>query len=232
MDDPSGQTRSLEETTCEKDLGVLIDNKLTFKNHISTSAKKANSILGLIRRTFKHLDAHNLPQLYKTIVRPIIEYGNSVWWPVQKQERVELEKIQHGATKLIPELRNLKYEDRLRQLNIPTIAYRHLRGDMINVYKYATNKYKTHLLNFDTNSTTRSNGFKLNTQRCNTTKYQKSFTNRVTAPWNSLPANVVESPSVNIFKNRLDKLWMKHPLKFNPESKTSLPPQHRLDYVL
>ena len=95
---------------------------------------------------------------------------------------------------------------------------------MINVYKYATNKYKSHLLNFDTSSTTRSNGFKLKTLRCNTTKYQKSFTNRVTAPWNSLPAKVVAAPSVNIFKNRT--------LKFNPESKASLPPQHRLDYVL
>ena len=48
MDDPSGQTQSLEETTCEKYLGVFIDNKLTFKNHINTAAKKANSILGLI----------------------------------------------------------------------------------------------------------------------------------------------------------------------------------------
>ena len=65
-----------------------------------------------------------------------------------------MENIQHRAKKLIPELRNLEYEDRLHQLNIPTIAYRYLGGDLFNVYKYARNKYKSHLLNFDTSSTT------------------------------------------------------------------------------
>ena len=68
--------------------------------------KKANSILGLIQISFKHIDCSNMPQLYKTMVQPQLEYGNTVWWPALKCQRSELEKVQHRAMKLIPELKH------------------------------------------------------------------------------------------------------------------------------
>ena len=54
--------------------------------------KNANSILGLIRRFFIYIDCSNMPQLYKTMVRPHIEYGNTVWWPSLKCQKSELKK--------------------------------------------------------------------------------------------------------------------------------------------
>ena len=76
MTNHTGQTVKLEETTCEKDLGVWIDNELSFKHHTSSSSKKV--ILGLIQRSFKYIYYSNMPQLYKPMVRPHLEYGKTV----------------------------------------------------------------------------------------------------------------------------------------------------------
>ena len=124
-----------------KRLGSMDRQWTLFQTPHSISIQKANSILGLIRRSFKHNDCSNMPQLYKTMVRPHLEYGSTVWWPTLKCQRSELGK-KHRATKLIPELKHLPYEQRLTILNMPTITFRHLRGTMIDPYKYATHKYK------------------------------------------------------------------------------------------
>ena len=60
----------LENVTEEKDLGVIVDNKLKFHIHTSAAIKKANSILGLIKRSFAELDESTLPTLYTSMVRP------------------------------------------------------------------------------------------------------------------------------------------------------------------
>ncbi len=77
MHDSNGIRHPLEKSTPEKDLGVWVDDQLTFTTHIAKSAAKANCLPGLIHRTFKHLDKENLTLLYKAIVRPHIEYANS-----------------------------------------------------------------------------------------------------------------------------------------------------------
>ena len=118
--------------------------------------------------------------------------------------------------------KHLPYEQRLTILNMPTIAFRHLRGTMINTYKYATHKYKCQLLNFNTTSVTRSNGYKLVKNRFNTVKYQNFYTNSTINAWNWLPAEVVSAETVNIFLNRLDNNWKNYPAKFNATANPSL----------
>ena len=98
---------------------------------MSNKIRKANSIMGLIRRTYTYLDEENFLLLYKALVRPHIEYANQVWAPHLKKHIVEIENVQRRATKLIPGFKNLSYEERLRRLNLPTLAYHRLRGDMI-----------------------------------------------------------------------------------------------------
>ena len=80
------QKVQVEESFCEKDLGVHIDNRLKFHKHIETAVNKANSKLGMIRRSFEYLDGDMLVQLYKSIVRPHLEYCNSVWSPLYKKD--------------------------------------------------------------------------------------------------------------------------------------------------
>ena len=80
------------------DLGVRFDSKLTFKDHIS---EKINKVLVIIKRNFIYMDEHTFILLYKSMVRPHVEFGNSVWCPFKLRDIEEIEKIKKRATKLI-----------------------------------------------------------------------------------------------------------------------------------
>ena len=127
--------QELSGLSLEKDLGVLVDKDLKFRRQAAAAANKANQILGVIKRTFVHLDLHMLPLLYKALVRPHLEYGNEIWGPFNKADQLLVERVQRRATRLLPELRSLDYEERLRKLQLPSLQYRRRRGDMIIVYK-------------------------------------------------------------------------------------------------
>ncbi len=90
----------------EKDLGVLIDNKLKFTSHIQNSVKKANRMLGIIRRTFQHIDKTVLLTLYKSLVRPHLEYASTVWSVMYKKDSIIIENVQRRATKLVRNIQN------------------------------------------------------------------------------------------------------------------------------
>ena len=98
----------LKTSKAEKDFGVVVDSQLNFKDHISQATTKTNRILGVIRRSFDHLTDHNFVQLYKALVRPILEYGHSVWQPVLETLQ-DKEDVQRRATKLIGHLKDKPY---------------------------------------------------------------------------------------------------------------------------
>ena len=142
MSSSQGPPVNLVESKVEKDLGVLIDNSLNFDERITTAIKKANSKLGMIKRAFVYLDKDMLKPLYTALIRPHLEYGNIVWAPVQQQHIKALEAVQHRATRLIPNLCDLPYEERLKELKLPSLSYRRMRGDMVEVYKYCHGLYQ------------------------------------------------------------------------------------------
>ena len=115
-----------------KDLGILYDSHLTFKDHIQEKINKA--IIGLIKRNFIHMDSRTFIMFYKALVRPRVEYANSIWFPYKKGDIEAIEKVQKIATKLVISLKKLPYKERLLQLNLHTLKYRRLRGDMTDVY--------------------------------------------------------------------------------------------------
>ena len=130
--------KNLEHVFEEKDLGVVIDSSLSFDEHISTKVKKANSIVGLIRRSFTFLDENLFKVLYAAFVRPNLEYAAAVWSPLKKHISM-LEKVQGRATKLVDGLNNLSAEERLQRLQLPTLTYRRQRNDMVEIYKHFHN---------------------------------------------------------------------------------------------
>ena len=107
-----------------KDLGVIVDSHLIFSNHIAEKVNKANQIMGLIRRTFVFLGMHNFNLLYKSLVRPHIEYSNIVWSPFWKADINLIENVQRRATHFILEINENDYQERLEKLDLPTLAYR------------------------------------------------------------------------------------------------------------
>ena len=125
----------LAVTTSEKDLGVIVDEELNFHQHISSSVSKANQILGIIKRTFTQITAEMLPILFATLVRPHLEYGNVLWHLRFKLDADKVERVQRRATRLVPGLSSLTYDQRLEVLKLHSLFYRRRRGDMITVYK-------------------------------------------------------------------------------------------------
>ena len=122
-------------------------------------------------------------KLYKALIRPHLEYGQIIWSPQYKRQSKLLENVQRRATKIIPNLKNLPYEERLKQLKLPTLKYRRLRGDLINVYKILTNEKSgsKHLLPLNNSKyNTRGHGRKLEKNRFNCKLRQYSFSVRVT----------------------------------------------------
>ena len=79
-----GIVKDLEITTCEKDLGVFVDNLLDFDEHMITNVKKARSLSGLITRTITYKTRDIMVPLFIALIRPVQEYGNAVWCPFGK----------------------------------------------------------------------------------------------------------------------------------------------------
>ena len=126
----------MEHVFEEKDLGVTIDYGLKFEEHISKKVQVANSIVGLIRRSFSFLNCETFKRLYTAFVRPHLEYAQSVWAPHLVKNVTTVENVQIRATKLVDGLSTLEYAERLKRLNLPTLVFRRKTGEMIEIFKY------------------------------------------------------------------------------------------------
>ena len=159
----------------EKDLGVLFTEDLKFSKHIGAAVNKSNRVVGAIRRSFRYLDKAMLVQLYRSLVRGHLEYANTVWCPSKKANIDHLERVQHRATKLVPELKELPYPERLKQLKLPSLVY---RRDMIETYKILNSLADTigaSPLQLAEESKTHSHNLKLKKNHCRTTLRQHIF---------------------------------------------------------
>ena len=117
----------LSKTVKEKDLGVTMNANMKVSEQCRISASKGNQILGMIRR--------NITYKEKSLIRPHLEYCIQAWSPYLRKDIDMLEKIQRRATKLIPGLRDLTYEERLKECGLTTLETRRLRGEQIEVFK-------------------------------------------------------------------------------------------------
>ena len=199
----------LKDTDMERDLGVLIDHELKFHLHAAGVVKKCKSLLADIRRSFTCLNRMMITKLYKAMIKPVIEYGNSVWGPFYKGDKVKIEKLQRRVSKLVPELRQLPYSERLNQLKLPTLAYRRTRGDLIMIYKLLTGKTKADegFVRTETRRhLTRGHTLRLKKFMAQKQVRRNHLLVRAVNNWNSLSETVVKSETTSTFKNRLDKV--------------------------
>ena len=210
-------TRSIiMETDNERDLGVQLSKNFKWNIQVKNAANRANSVLGMLKRTFIYWNCDTLKNLYVTFVRPHLEYSSSVGSPYLKKDIKILELVQRRATKLAPHLKNLKYEERLKILGLTTLEERRIRGDMIQYYKCLNGYNKIDWFNPNTivssvslngpASSIRGNKHRLNRQFIrNFPQRENFFTNRIVPYWNDLPSVVIDSKSINSFKANYDK---------------------------
>ena len=134
------------------------------------------------------------------------------WNPYLRKDVDMLEKIQRRATKLIPGLRDLTYEERLNECGLTTLETRRLRGDQIEVFKIL-NGYE----NIDYNiffeikesKITRGHNYTLVKKQSRLDVRKYSFSQRTINVWNNLSTDCVQASSVNMFKNKIDKYLVK-----------------------
>ena len=210
---------TLETTDLEKDLGIFIDPNLDFKKHIKTTVKKASYAGYKILKNFSYKTSNILVPLFKTLVRPILEYGNSVWNNKLKKYTTMIENVQRKFTKHIKGISNLPYEDRLKKIKLPSLEFRQRRGDIIQVFKIAHNFYDplstNTIFNFASSSRLRGHNYKISKKFVNKSKYANFFTNSVVNEWNNLPDNIVNAKTINEFKNLYDKHTIDTHFKIN-----------------
>ena len=212
----------LVEAMEEKDLGVWIGNDLKPVAQCERAAKAANSALGLITRCFHYRTKSVLVPLYKTFVRPKLEYAVAVWSPWLKRDEEVMEKVQQRFVRLLSDVRGDSYEAKLKSAGLTTLSERRTRGDMIETFKTMRGINRVNRDDWfrvqveEEHRPTRSNmvvvGEQLERrqeviigQRARLEVRRNFFTVRVEKEWNALPETVKMQRSVNGFKNAYDR---------------------------
>jgi hypothetical protein len=199
-------TRVITIKTSHPDLGIIVDNKLKFHLHAENSISKAMQKAHFILKCFSKLDTRTFSTLFKTFIRPVLEYCTQVARPCYSSFLSRLESCQRRLTKWCRPIRHLPYQERLCSLNLPTIEKRFLRGDLILVYQIINRLLDLNpsLIFCFASNNSRGHISKLQGSTSHLNIRHRYFTERVVHPWNALPPHTVAAPSLNSFKARLD----------------------------
>jgi hypothetical protein len=201
--------KSLEKVEQEKDLGVIVTRDLKVSNQCIQACNKASMMLGMIKRSIAYKDPRILVKLYKSLVRPHLEYCTAAWSPYYVKDKNLLESIQHRFTRMIPGFAAKSYDVRLRELGLWSLEERRNRADLIETFRISRGQSAITMEQFfemDMVHRTRGHTLKCVKQRSKTDLRQHFFSERVLDRWNGLDQKTIDSVSVNSFKSNLQRL--------------------------
>ena len=197
-----------------KDLGIFISEDLKWANHINFLFAKSSAVSYQILKLFKTKNIWTLLKLFKTYVRPHLEFNTPVWSPYLIRDVNKIERVQRNFTKqafLRCGLSFVSYHDRLDKLNIKSLCYRRVKFDLVFMYKII---YGSSDLNFNdyfffrnSHYNLRGNSHKIDTlHKFKSSQWSHTFFVRAVKAWNFLPDDVASSATLNSFKAKLNCL--------------------------
>ncbi len=206
----------LEHVNSFNDLGIIVDKNLKWDNYIKSKVSKANSMLGLVKRTLGFrapIKAKKL--LYNSLVKSVFDYGSIIWNGCSKECLGLIEGVQRRATKYILLNYEMDYKSRLQALNMLPLCYTFEMKDLVFFYKCINNQYDFsihNVLDIRQINTRTMNGLSIIQHLAKTETYKHFYTNRIVKLWNLLPADIKQlecsNRNASLFKNHLNRHYM------------------------
>ena len=180
---------------------MMITSDLKASAHCAYVCSRANRVLGLgmIARTVVYKSPFVLTRLYKSLVRPHLEYCVSAWSPHYVKDREKLERVQNRFTRMVPGLKGLEYGGELEMLNLMTLEERRNRSDLVElfkIYKGLSTIPRNLFTRADNSERTRGHSMKLAKERIRLDVRKHFFSQRVVKRWNGLSEDVVSAGTV------------------------------------
>ena len=205
----------LETTVRERDLGVIVTSDLSSSEQVKNAVGTASSILYRIKSAFTFINIDMANVLYKSFVRPHLEFAVAAWNPYTQGDIAKLERVQRKASKLPNCLRSQPYERRLEALKWTSLELRRTRGDLIHWHKIVhgheivsltrgNQRLASHGIDSPAGNTRRGPyGIERELNR-NCLQRYNFFTNRVSRAWNKLSTSAKSEPITDRFKAIID----------------------------
>ena len=196
-----------------KDLGVIMSRDLSWSNHVNASVNKANKVLGLLKRTVGSKNREIFSILYRSLVRPLLEYASPVWSPYLVKDKRAIESIQRRASRIAlgQKRREMSYEERCELLGWSTLERRREYFSLVECYKtvFALNGLECRdYFEFCNNNTRSNNSFKIRMKSAKVNTFKYSFFERIIKEWKNIPHHLFRNDiNINKFKYNLRK-WM------------------------
>ena len=185
----------LDSVESQRDLGIVINNKLSPSEHVQNLVSKSNRKIHMIKRCFSGLTPQKISVLYTSIVRPVLEYASITWSPWLKKDILALEQVQKRCLSLC----------KIEMVPLESLEKRRKIADMVETYKFLTGKYKTNPLDLFSRPfrNLRGHSWELFKPAVRKEVSRNFFTNRVIENWNNLPAEVVNATSTKSFAKKM-----------------------------
>lgn len=202
-------------------LGVELSDNLKYNIHIDNICKKASSVLGFLKRNFRHCPSKVKERAYHSLVRPKLEYATPIWNPIQNNKKKQIEQVQRNAARFV---KNKPYNlekpesvtSLIQEMKWNTLEQRRIWTDATLMYKVVNQLIAIPTIYLPSLATVRgtrnSHCVKFVPPHCRINIYKHSFFPRTIQYWNTLPQSVVISPSLEVFKSSIQTLqpWPRH----------------------
>ena len=203
--------QDLEAFNTAKYLGVDLSNNLSWNSHIDRTAKKANSMLGFLRRNLRINNSDTKTAAYKTLVRPNLDYCASVWSPYTATGKQKIEMVQRRAARYATNRyhNTSSVTDMLQDLDWESLESRRVKIQLTLLFKVIQDLENISAAAYLMPASTRTRANhtkKLRQISSRSDAYKFSFFPRTIPVWNSLPATVAEAPDLVSFKQGLSTL--------------------------